>query len=211
MLKDRDLADHGAAKVWAPQRIDLRSVTSLVPHARNARTHSPSQISLIAGSIRESGFTNPVLLDGENGIIAGHGRVLAAQQLGIEAVPAIELSHLSETQKRAYLLADNKLAEAAGWDRELLALEIGDLADLGVDLEALGFDARELDQLFCSVAADPSEDQVPEVQPTAVSQPGDLWILGGHRLLCGDATQSHDTERLFAGVKPQQKLNEAGV
>ena len=110
-----------------PLAIDYRPIARLIPYARNARTHSEAQVALIAGSIREFGFTNPVLVDGENGIIAGHGRVLAARKLGLAAVPVIELGHLSESQKRAYILADNRLAEQAGWDRELLALEVADL------------------------------------------------------------------------------------
>ena len=124
-----------------PLAIDYRPIASLIPYARNARTHSEAQVALIAGSIREYGFTNPVLVDGENGIIAGHGRVLAARKLGLASVPVIELAHLSEAQKQAYVLADNRLAEQAGWDRELLALELGELAELGTDLGALGFEA----------------------------------------------------------------------
>ena len=150
----------------------------LIPYARNARTHSEAQVALIAGSIREFGFTNPVLVDGENGIIAGHGRVLAARKLGLATVPVIELAHLSEAQKRAYILADNRLAEQAGWDRELLALELGDLADLGVDLAALGFEAGELDALLHRGAGDPREEETPEPPAVPVSRPGDLWLLG---------------------------------
>ena len=122
-----------------------RPLDALIPYARNARTHSDDQVALIAGSIREFGFVNPVLVDGTNGIIAGHGRVLAARKLGLTTVPVIELAHLSEAQKRAYVLADNRLAEQAGWDREMLALEVADLADFGIDLATLGFEAAELD------------------------------------------------------------------
>ena len=139
-----------------PLAIDYRPVASLIPYARNARTHSEAQVALIAGSIREYGFTNPVLVDGENGIIAGHGRVLAARKLGLASVPVIELAHLSEAQKRAYILADNQLAEQAGWDRELLALELGELAELGIDLGALGFEAAELDALLGNARARPA-------------------------------------------------------
>ncbi len=123
---------------------------------------------MIAGSIREYGFTNPVLVDGASGIIAGHGRVIAAGKLGLATVPVIELAHLSETQKRAYILADNRLAEQAGWDRELLALELGDLRDMAVDLTSLGFDAGELDALLNSGQADPREDEVPPVPAVPV-------------------------------------------
>ena len=121
-------------------RLEDRPVASLIPYVRNARTHSEEQLALIAGSIREFGFTNPVLVDGENGVIAGHGRLLAARKLGLDRVPVIELAHLTQAQKRAYILADNRLAERAGWDRDLLALEVGELSELGVDLASLGFE-----------------------------------------------------------------------
>jgi DNA modification methylase len=182
--------------------ITYRPIGELIPYARNARTHSDAQVALIAGSIREYGFTNPVLVDGANGIIAGHGRVLAARQLGLASVPTIELAHLTETQKQAYILADNRLAEAAGWDKDLLALELGDLRDLGVDLTALGFDLGELDALLNAGTPDPREDEVPDPPAVPVSQAGDLWLLGKHRLLCGDSTSAADVARLLNGVKP---------
>jgi ParB-like chromosome segregation protein Spo0J len=182
--------------------ITYRPIGELIPYARNARTHSEAQVALIAGSIREYGFTNPVLVDGANGIIAGHGRVLAARQLGLASVPTIELAHLTETQKQAYILADNRLAEAAGWDKDLLALELGDLRDLGVDLTALGFDLGELDALLNAGTPDPREDEVPDPPAVPVSQAGDLWLLGKHRLLCGDSTSAADVARLLNGVKP---------
>ena len=184
-------------------RIAQRQIGDLVPYARNARTHSPGQVALIAGSIREFGFTNPVLVDGANGIIAGHGRVMAARQLGLETVPVIELAHLTEAQKRAYVLADNRLAEAAGWDRDLLAIEVADLSTLGVDLAGLGFDAGEIDALLHRGDGQPEEDAVPEVPDDPVSCRGDLWLLGGHRLLCGDATDREAVGRLLAGVRPE--------
>lgn len=133
------------------QKIVYRPVDALIPYARNSRTHSDEQVAQIAASIREFGWTNPVLVDGENGVIAGHGRILAARKLGLDTVPCIELAHLSETQKRAYIIADNKLAENAGWDNELLALEIGDLKLEGFDLELLGFDQAALDDLVGGV------------------------------------------------------------
>ena len=159
-------------------------------------------MALIAGSIREFGFTNPVLVDGENGIIAGHGRVLAARKLGLASVPVIELGHLTEAQKRAYILADNKLAERAGWDRELLALELGELAELGTDLGSLGFEALELDALLGNELPDPREEETPEPPVVPVSRPGDLWLLGPHRLLCGSSTEAADVARLLGGVTP---------
>ncbi|MBB5220350.1 DNA modification methylase [Amaricoccus macauensis] len=182
-------------------RLEHRPVDALIPYARNARTHSEAQVALIAGSIREFGFTNPVLVDGESGIIAGHGRLLAARQLGLRQVPVIELAHLTPAQKRALVLADNKLAERAGWDEQLLALEAGELAELGVDLSTLGFEAGEIDDLLHGDAADPREEETPEVPADPVSRPGDLWLCGTHRVLCGDATVITDLERLMAGRK----------
>ncbi len=178
------------------------ATSDLIPYARNARTHSEAQVALIAGSIREFGFNNPVLVDGQNGIIAGHGRVLAAQKLGLAAVPTIELTHLSEAQKRAYILADNRLAEQAGWDRELLGLELADLSELGIDLANIGFEGAELDALLDHGSADPNEEATPDVPDAPVSRPGDLWQLGGHRLMCGDATDPAAVGRLLNGVTP---------
>jgi DNA modification methylase len=183
-------------------RIEHRAVGELIPYARNARTHSEAQVALIAGSIREYGFTNPVLVDGANGIIAGHGRVMAARKLGLATVPVIELGHLTEAQKRAYILADNRLAEQAGWDRELLALEVGELGDLGIDLEALGFEAGEIDALLNRGEADPREDETPDLPAVPVARPGDLWVLGAHRLICGDATDGGTVTRVLDGVRP---------
>lgn len=145
---------------------------------------------MIAGSIREFGFNNPVLVDGTSGIIAGHGRVLAARKLGMERVPVIALSHLSAAQKRAYILADNRLAEQAGWDREVLGLELADLSDLGIDLGDIGFDGAELDALLNHGGVDPKEEATPEIPDVPISRPGDVWQLGAHRLMCGDATDA---------------------
>ena len=190
------------AEVPGALAVEYRAVGDLIPYARNARTHSEAQVALIAGSIREYGFTNPVLVDGENGIIAGHGRVLAARKLGLTRVPVIELAHLTEAQKRAYILADNRLAEQAGWDRELLALEAEDLASLGIDLASLGFEAGEIDALLNAGAPDPREEETPEVPAEPVSRPGDLWLLGRHRLICGDATDRDTVSRVLDGVIP---------
>jgi DNA modification methylase len=188
--------------------IDYRPIGDLIPYARNARTHSESQVALIAGSIREYGFTNPVLVDGENGIIAGHGRVMAARKLGLEQIPVIELAHLTEAQKRAYILADNKLAEQAGWDKALLALELGDLQDLAVDLTSLGFDAAELDALLRSGERDEREDDIPPAPAVPVSQPGDLWLVGNHRLICGDATDAATVAKVLTGVRPHLMVSD---
>jgi len=182
--------------------VQRRPLDALIPHARNARTHSEAQVALIAGSIREFGFTNPVLVDGANGIIAGHGRVLAANRLGLDSVPVIELAHLTETQRRALVIADNRLAEQAGWDRALLALEAADLSALGVDLGTLGFEAGEIDDLLGHADPDPREEETPELPENPVSRPGDLWLCGAHRILCGDATRAADVERLLDGARP---------
>lgn len=170
-------------------RILYRAVTDLIPYARNARTHSDAQVLQIAASIREFGFTNPILVDADGGIIAGHGRVMAARKLGLQQVPTIELRHLTDAQRRAYVLADNKLALNAGWDPELLKLEIADLQADGFDLALTGFDGDELATLL----ADPTEgltdpDETPAVQAKAVTEPGDVWVLGRHRLVCGSCT-----------------------
>jgi DNA modification methylase len=181
-------------------QIALRPLGELIPYARNPRTHSDAQVAQIAASIREFGFTNPVLVDGENGIIAGHGRVMAARKLGLEQVPVIELAHMSEAQKRAYVLADNQLALNAGWDEALLRLELADLSELGFDLGLIGFGEGELERLLAGSKEGLTEDdEAPALPEQAVTQPGDLWVLGEHRLLCGDATVLADVERVLDG------------
>src|SRR3954467_12154206 len=157
-------------------KIEQRRLEQLVPYAKNARTHSDEQIALIAGSIRSFGFTNPILVDGGNGIIAGHGRLAAARKLGLATVPVIELSHLSERDKRALILADNKLTERAGWDMDLLALEVGDLGELGIDIASLGFTLGEIDDLMAHGEGDAREDDVPDPPDEPVSRAGDLWV-----------------------------------
>ncbi len=181
-------------------QIEYRPIEALIPYARNSRTHSDAQVAQIAASIREFGWTNPVLVDGDNGIIAGHGRVLAARKLGFEQVPVIELAHLTESQKRAYVLADNKLAENAGWDDELLRIELEALQAAGFDLSLTGFADDELAALMAELAGNEGltdDDAVPEVTDGPVSQPGDVWLLGEHRLLCGDATDPVALETLM--------------
>jgi len=180
--------------------IAWRPLGELIPYARNPRTHSDAQVAQIAASIREFGWTNPVLIDGESGIIAGHGRVMAARKLGLERVPVIELAHMSDAQKRAYVLADNQLALNAGWDDELLRLELADLSELGFDLGLIGFGEGELERLLAGTKEGLTEDdEAPALPEQAVSRPGDLWVLGEHRLLCGDATVSADVERVLGG------------
>ena len=182
-------------------QIAWRPLGELIPYARNPRTHSDAQVAQIAASIREFGWTNPVLVDGANGIIAGHGRVLAARKLGLERVPVIELAHMSEAQKRAYVLADNQLALNAGWDEALLRLELADLSELGFDLGLIGFGAGELERLLAGDGRTglTEDDEAPALPEQAVTRPGDLWVLGEHRLLCGDATVLADVERVLDG------------
>ncbi len=185
-------------------------VEQLIPYARNARTHNDEQIAQIAASIREFGWTNPILVDGERGIIAGHGRLAAARKLGISEVPVIELRHLTEAQKRAYILPDNQLAANAGWDTDLLKIELGDLAEQHFDLSLLGFDAEFLDGLL---ADDPQEgltdpDEAPETQETVVTVSGDIWLMGNHRLLCGDSTSIDAVQGLMDGQAADMLLTD---
>lgn len=180
-------------------QIEQRAIGALIPYARNARTHSDAQVAQIAASIVEFGWTNPILVDGTNGVIAGHGRLLAARQLGLDTVPVIELAHLTPAQKRAYILADNRLAENAGWDEELLALELAELRDAEFDLDLLGFSDEEIDELLGTGedAGLTDEDAAPEPEPDPVSKRGDVWICGNHRVICGDATSADDYTALL--------------
>ena len=184
-------------------RIELWPIDRLRPYERNPRTHSDEQVDQLAASMVEFGWTNPVLVDERGGILAGHGRLLAARKLGLAEVPVIRFEHLSEAQKRAYLIADNQLALQAGWSEELLAAELAWLRDERFDLDLVGFDASELERLLALADGEPesdgAEDEVPEPPEDPVSKPGDLWILGNHRLLCGDATVLTDVERVLGG------------
>jgi DNA modification methylase len=188
-------------------KIEYMRVCELQPYANNARTHSRRQIRQIAKSIEKFGFCNPVLIDDAKQIIAGHGRVEAAKLLGIDAVPTCRLSHLSEADKRAYILADNQLAARGAWDKELLAIELQGLIDLNIDVELTGFDMAEVDIILeeaGEAAGEPSgrEDEVPQCASLpAVTQTGDLWVLGAHRLLCGDARDRSAYNRLLEGAK----------
>ena len=177
-------------------------VDKLIPYANNARTHSAEQVAQIAASIKEFGFINPVIIDGENGIVAGHGRVLAAQKLGRKEVPCIEVTHLTDAQRKAYILADNKLALNAGWDDGLLRIELEGLKDLGFDLSLAGFSDLELGALLEPKQGLTDPDETPEIQEEAVACEGEIWILGSHRLICGDSTNSETVDKVLAGVKP---------
>ncbi len=180
-----------------------RPVAELIPYARNARTHSEAQVAQIAASIREFGFTNPILIDADRGVIAGHGRLLAARKLGMAEVPTLELSHLTPAQRRAYVLADNKLALNAGWDEDLLRIELGELQADGFDLALTGFDLDEI----TGYLADPTTgltdpDDTPAAPEVPVSRVGDVWLMGRHRLVCGDSTDQELVGRALNGVSP---------
>jgi DNA modification methylase len=186
-------------------RVMERATESLRPYGRNARTHSRKQIQQIARSIERFGFTNPVLVSDDGEILAGHGRVAAAKFLGLKSVPTIALSHLSATERRAYVLADNKLALNAGWDRETLAIELQALIDLDFDVEITGFSATEIDLTLdearesATAGDDAPEDQIPPPATTAITKRGDLWLLGRHRLICGDARREPDYGAILEG------------
>jgi DNA modification methylase len=185
-------------------QIEQIGIATLIPFAKNSRTHSDAQVAQIAASIREFGFTNPVLIDEANGIIAGHGRVMAARKLKLTEVPCIRLAHLSDAQKRAYVIADNKLALNAGWDEAMLKLELADLKALDFDLNLTGFDTNEIDALLAEKGTegltDPDDTPEPPVEP--VTRLGDVWVCGQHRVMCGSATSVDDVQRLMAGASP---------
>lgn len=184
-------------------KIENVSIDKLVPYARNSRTHSDAQVSQIAASIKEFGFTNPVLIDGDGGIIAGHGRVMAAKSMKLDSVPCIRLDHLTEAQKKAYVIADNKLALNAGWNDQMLGLELADLQGLGFDLELTGFSKDELASIMAPEPTEglTDEDEVPSIPEQPKIQRGDVWLLGEHRLMCGDSTQADDLAKLMDGDK----------
>ena len=182
-------------------KITQKKVTELIPYVNNSRTHSDEQVAQIAASIKEFGWTNPILVDGENGIIAGHGRLLAARKLGHKEVPTIELKDLTETQKKAYIIADNRLALNAGWDNEMLTIELNDLLEDGFALDILGFDPKEIAALLDPEVVEglTDEDAVPEVPEEPKTRLGDIYQLGNHRVMCGDSCSVNDMEKLCAG------------
>ena len=191
--------------------IELWPLDRLTPYAKNARTHSETQIADLAGSIVEYGFTAPLLVSGDGGILSGHGRFAAAKKLALDVVPVVVLDHLTPTQRRAYILADNAIAQAAGWDEELLASELADLSAAGFDLGLTGFSDEEIADLLGDADPDAetnppiggitedADEDIPEAPVTPVSRPGDLWQLGPHRLICGDATDPTVVATLMAG------------
>jgi DNA modification methylase len=192
-------------------QIEMVSIGQLLPYARNARTHDDAQVAQIAASIKEFGFNNPILIADDQSIVAGHGRLSAARKLGLTEVPVVRLSHLSDTQRKAYILADNRLALNAGWDNDLLKLELQELEIEGVDLEMLGFSKEELDGLLNSLEPTEGltdEDAVPEPPEEPITKPGDIWILGKHRLMCGDSTSIDHLEKLCNGLQVDMWLTD---
>jgi DNA modification methylase len=185
------------------QIMETMPIGDLIPYANNARTHSPEQVAQIAASIREFGFTNPVLIDKSGGIVAGHGRVMAAQSLGLASVPCLRVDWLTEAQKKAYVLADNRLALNAGWDEALLSAELRALDAEDFDLSVIGFGMDELaDLLFEAPVAQNDEDAVPEIPETPITTLGDVWVLGNHRIMCGDSTNAEQVKTLLGGGLP---------
>jgi len=184
-------------------KIETRPVADLIPYIANSRTHSDAQVAQIAASIKEFGWTNPILINGDNTIIAGHGRLLAARKLGMESVPAIVLDHLTKAQQRALVIADNQLALNAGWNMDMLKAEIEDLQLDDFDINILGFDDKFLDGLLEPepTAGLTDEDAVPEVPETPKTVLGDVWVLGNHRLMCGDSTSVDAVDKLMDGRK----------
>lgn len=191
------------------EKVDVRSIAELVPYARNSRTHSPAQIKQIEKSIQEFGWTVPVLVDEQGTIIAGHGRVMAASNLGIAAVPVVVAAGWTDDQKRAYIIADNKIASNADWDKELLALELSDLKSADYDLGITGFNPKELVQ-YVAASKDglTDEDDVPEPLPVPVSASGDVWLCGAHRVMCGDSTDADNVAALLDGAKPNLMITD---
>jgi len=193
-------------------KFKLVDIDRLVPYSRNARTHSPEQILQLQASIREFGFVNPVLIDDNYNIIAGHGRIMAARAEGIKEVPCVFISHMTEAQKRAYILADNKIALNAGWDMEMLRVELEELRDLDFDLDLTGFDETEINALFEDAddteVEDDDFDLTAALEEAAFVMPGDVWTLGRHRLICGDATDADTIKRLMDGRKANLVLTD---
>ena len=195
----------GGGILKTTEELKLINIDELIPYANNARTHSKEQISKLRSSLREFGFVNPVLIDKDKTIIAGHGRVMAAREEGIEKVPCVLVEHLTEAQKKAYILADNRLALDAGWDEEILALELESLKELDFNIDFTGFDVAEVEDLFSRIHDKNTEDDDFDIDEAmgeeAISKLGDIWILGKHRLVCGDSTKEETYEKLMDGKK----------
>jgi hypothetical protein len=204
MSRARARVEAGIQRPWPADKVERWGIDRLIPYAKNARTHTDAQVAAIAASIKEWGWTTPALVGEDGGLIAGHARILAARQLGIAKIPVMVAAGWTEAQKRAYVLADNQLAiTGSGWDPELLRLELGELKLSGFDLSLTGFGDLELKDLLAERTAGLTDpDDAPAAPEHPVSEPGDLWLLGRHRLLCGDSTVATDVERVLGGVEP---------
>ena len=191
--------------LWFSSEIERWPIAKLVPYARNARTHSEEQVAQIAASIVEFGFANPILAGSDGVIVAGHGRLAAAQKLGLESVPVVVLDHLTPTQRRALIIADNRIAENAGWDDAMLRIELQSLQEDGFNIDITGFDPDALAEIMAGeetmVEGNTDEDAVPDLNETPISRAGDVWLLGAHRLLCGDSTDATSYAVLMADEK----------
>lgn len=191
--------------------IVIRPIESLQAYSRNSRTHSSAQVAQLAASLQEFGWTNPILVDGDGTVLAGHGRIAAAKSLGMAEVPTISLAHLSEAKRRAYVIADNKLALNAGWDDDILKAELADLRAMGFDLDATGFSGDELLSMIDGVAphaGKTDEDDVPDAPAAPISKLGDVWLVGDHRVMCGDSTDLASIDKLLAGDKADLLLTD---
>ena len=184
-------------------KMELVDIDKLIPYVNNARTHSPEQINKLRASLREFGFINPVIVDDKFNIVAGHGRVMAAQAEGIKEIPCVYVDYLTEAQKKAYILADNRMAMDAGWDEEMLRVELEALQDMAFDLSMTGFDDKELADLFKTEeeVEDDDFDLDAALEKAAFVKMGDVWTVGRHRLMCGDATSAEDVTKLMDGKK----------
>ena len=196
------MASKGKAVIAPERKVELLELAALKPYERNARTHSAEQVAQIVASIREWGWTNPIFVDENMVILAGHGRRLAALELGLKKVPCIVAHGWTAAQKRAYVLADNRLAEQAGWDKSQLRFELDALMGLGFNLDLTGFSAIDVRGLLAGVDGNTDPDDVPPPPKDPVSRPGDVWLLGDHRIICGDSTNAETVARLLAGAAP---------
>jgi len=193
----------------ANPKLNMAAVKDLIPYARNTRTHSDEQVNQIVSSIKEFGFTNPVLIDEQNMIIAGHGRVMAANKLKLKKIPTISLNYLTEAQKKAYIIADNRLALNAGWDEDMLKVELEELNDLEFDISLLGFEDKEIEEMLSAPVDGLTDDEeIPETPEQPTSKKGDIWLLGEHRLMCGDSTEQGEVEKLMLDKKADMILTD---
>src|SRR2546423_981078 len=210
MVRQLELAEAGAARPWPAERIEFWSIERLIPYAKNARLHTQADINKLVDSLRRWGWTNPVLVDEHGMLIAGHGRVRAAAKLGLTSIPVIIAGGWSEEEKRAYRLADNQLSARASWDPELLRTDLQELGFADFDLGLIGFEPHQLETILAGMGSsgltDP--DSIPEVPDQPVTRPGDIWLLGDHRVGCGDSTSAADVASVLAELEPNLMITD---